>query len=63
MDKIKITQNKSLIGCIKKKHGRTMQALGFGSKGKINKSVEKNLNPQIQGMLDKIGHLVVIEKI
>jgi len=63
MAKVKITQKKSLIGCVKKTHRRTMVALGFGYKGKIGKFVEKELTPQIQGMIAVVAHLVVVESV
>ncbi|MHA7877626.1 MAG: 50S ribosomal protein L30 [Bacteroidota bacterium] len=62
MSRIRITQVKSLIGCPTRQQ-RTMKALGFGCRGKINRSVEHNLTPAIQGMVDKIGHLITIEKL
>jgi len=62
MQKVRITQIKSLIGCPDKQHRRTMRALGFGQHGKINKSVEHKLTPAIQGMVDSVNHLVTFEK-
>ena len=56
MAKVKITQYKSVIDRpISQK--RTIQALGLG---KIDKSVEVEFTPQIQGMVNKVGHLVVV---
>ena len=63
MARIKITQVKSLIGYPDKQQKRTMKALGFGHHGKLNKSVEHNLTPAIQGMIERIIHLVTIEKL
>jgi large subunit ribosomal protein L30 len=63
MAKVRITQIKSLIGCPEKKQRRTMKALGFGPHGKINKSIEHQLTPEIQGMINRINHLVTIEKL
>jgi large subunit ribosomal protein L30 len=59
MAKVKITQIKSTI---KKPQVQkdTIQSLGLG---KINKSVEKVLNPAIEGMLRSVQHLIVVEKI
>lgn len=57
MAKVIITQTKSTI----KKPNRqklTIKALGLG---RINKSVEKELTPQIQGMINKVDHLVSVE--
>ncbi|MDR6560652.1 MULTISPECIES: 50S ribosomal protein L30 [Arcicella] len=59
MSKVKITQVKSTIKRpdVQK---RTMQALGLG---KINKSVEKELNPAIEGMIRAVQHMIVVENI
>ena len=59
MDKVKITQVKSIIDRTKRQKA-TMQALGLK---KINKSVEKNATPQILGMIKKVEHLVTVEQI
>lgn len=63
MDRVRITQIKSLIGYPNKQQRRTMTALGFGPHGKINRSIEHKLTPEIQGMINKINHLVTIEKL
>lgn len=39
-----------------------MAALGFPNKCGVGKSVSHNLTPQIQGMINKVDHLVSIEK-
>lgn len=57
MGKVKITQVKSLIERPKKQK-LTMQALGLN---KIGKTVEKETNPAIDGMIRKINHLVKVE--
>ena len=36
---------------------RTLMALGLG---KMNRTVEKEITPQIQGMINKIKHLVEV---
>ena len=59
MDKVKITQYRSVIDRPKTQK-LTIKALGLG---KIDKSVEVNLTPQIQGMINKVKHLVVITHI
>ncbi|MEA5461422.1 50S ribosomal protein L30 [Arcicella sp. LKC2W] len=59
MSKVKITQVKSTIKRPEVQK-RTMQALGLG---KINRSVEKELNPAIEGMIRAVKHMIVIEKI
>ena len=59
MSKVKITQIRSTIKrpAVQK---RTIQALGLG---KINKTVEKDLNPAISGMIRAVQHLIVVENI
>lgn len=57
MGKVKIKQIKSVIGRPKRQKA-TIQALGLR---KINHTVEHTVNPQIQGMINKIAHLVEIE--
>lgn len=59
MAKVIITQKKSTINRPKDQK-LTIQALGLG---KINKTVEKELTPQIQGMINKVGHLVAVENV
>ena len=41
-------------------HRETVRSLGLK---KINSYTEREINPMIQGMLDKIEHLVEIEEI
>jgi len=57
MTKVVITQVRSLI---KRPNDQklTMKALGLG---KMNRSVEKDLTPQIEGMIRKVAHLVSVE--
>jgi large subunit ribosomal protein L30 len=58
MAKVKITQIRSTIDRPKSQK-LTIKALGLG---KINRSVEVELTPQVAGMVNKINHLVnVIE--
>ena len=38
---------------------RTIRALGFK---KLNQEITKELTPQIQGMINKVSHLVKIEE-
>lgn len=56
MAKVIITQKRSTI---KRPNNQklTIKALGLG---RINKSVEKELTPQIQGMINTVGHLVSV---
>ena len=57
MAKVVITQKRSVI---KRPNNQklTIKALGLG---RINRSVEKELTPQIAGMIRKISHLVSVE--
>jgi large subunit ribosomal protein L30 len=59
MSKVKITQVKSTIKRPQVQK-RTMQALGLG---KMNRSVEKELNPAIEGMIRAVQHMIVVENI
>ncbi len=54
MTTIKIKQIKSRIGAPEDQK-RTLDALGLT---KMNKVVEHEINPQIQGMIKKVQHLV-----
>lgn len=58
MATVKITQVKSTIDRPKRQK-LTIQALGLG---KLNRTVEHELTPAIQGMINKIQHLVTVEK-
>ena len=58
MDKVKIKQIKSSIDRSKKQKD-TLIALGLRG---INKTVEKEVTPQIQGMINKIARLVIVEQ-
>ena len=57
MSKVKITQVKSQIDRPQSQKD-TMVALGLG---KINKSRIHESNPQIQGMIDKVAHMLKVE--
>ena len=59
MSQVKITQVKSTIKRPKVQK-LTMQALGLG---KMNKSVVKDLNPAIQGMIRAVNHMIIVEQI
>lgn len=59
MSKIKITQIKSRIKYSERQQ-RTILALGLR---KINQSVEAEGTPQILGMIQKVKHLVSVEKL
>ncbi len=58
MSKIRIKLVKSTIGSSKRQIA-TVKALGLG---KVNSSVEHEGTPQILGMVQKVNHLVSIEK-
>ncbi len=56
MKKIKIKQTRSGIGRpVRQK--RTLEALGFK---RLNQTIEVEVSPQIQGMIDKVSHLIEI---
>ena len=57
--KVAITQVKSTISQTSRQK-KTILALGLG---KINRTVEKKLTPQIKGMINKINHLVEVKEL
>lgn len=57
--KVRITLKKSPIGR-KPKHRATVQALGLR---KMHQSVEKELSPMIQGMINSVDYLLQVEEI
>ncbi|MGB3466231.1 MAG: 50S ribosomal protein L30 [Cyclobacteriaceae bacterium] len=59
MAKVQITQVRSVIKR-QKNQKLTIKALGLG---KINKTVEKELTPQIQGMINTVNHLVAVKEL
>ncbi len=59
MGKVKITQSRSDIKRPETQQ-RTIKALGLG---KVNKSVEVELTPQIAGMISKVSHLVSVKEL
>lgn len=58
MAKVIVTQRRSVIGRPESQK-RTIQALGLG---KINRSVEVEVTPQVQGMINKVSHLVEVKE-
>ena len=56
MAKVKITQVKSVIDRTERQK-RTMRALGLK---KVNQSVEVEVTPQTQGMIDAVKHLLEV---
>ena len=59
MAKVQITQLKSTINRPSKQK-KTIQALGLG---KINRTVEVEKTPQIEGMINKVSHLVSVKEL
>lgn len=57
-DKLRITLVKSPIGYNQRQRG-TVRALGLR---RVNQTVEREDSPVVRGMLDKISHLVRVEK-
>lgn len=56
MKKMKIKQVRSGIGRpVRQK--RTLEALGFK---RMNQTIEVEVSPQVQGMIDKVSHLIEI---
>ena len=56
MKKIKIKQVRSGIGRpVRQK--RTLEALGFK---RMNQTIEVEVSPQVQGMIDKVSHLIEV---
>ena len=58
MKKLKITQVKSIIDRPKRQKD-TVIALGLR---KMNQTVVKEATPQVQGMINKVSHLLKIEE-
>jgi large subunit ribosomal protein L30 len=59
MSKIKVTQIRSHIDRPQSQKD-TIKALGLG---KISKSKVHESNPQIQGMINKVAHLISVENL
>ena len=59
MGKVAITQKKSTINRPENQK-RTMIALGLG---KINRTVEKELTPSIDGMIKTVSHLIEVKEL
>lgn len=57
--KVRITLKKSPNGR-KPQHRATVEALGLR---KLNQSIEKELNPMIQGMIDTVDYLLEVEEL
>jgi large subunit ribosomal protein L30 len=59
MAKVKLTLIKSVAKSTPRQRG-TVEALGFK---RTHHSVEKEVTPQIQGMITKVAHLIKVENI
>jgi len=59
MAKVKITQVRSIIDRPQRQKD-TIKALGLR---KMHQSVEIELNPQLQGMINKVSHLLKVEQL
>lgn len=59
MGKVLITQTRSTIKRPENQK-RTIEALGLG---KINRAVEKELTPSINGMIKTVSHLVEVKEL
>ena len=59
MAKVQITQTRSTIKRPETQL-RTIKSLGLG---RINKSVEVELTPQIAGMIRKVNHLITVKEL
>jgi large subunit ribosomal protein L30 len=59
MEKLRVTQIKSAIDR-KEDQKRTVRALGFT---KLHQVKEVEATPQIMGMINKVSHLLKVEKI
>ena len=57
--KVSITQVKSIISQTSRQK-KTITALGLG---KINKTVEKLMTPQIRGMINKVNHIIEVKEV
>ena len=57
MTKVKITQVKSISGQTARQR-KTVEALGLK---RMHHTVEKELTPQVKGMIDKVQHLLKVE--
>ncbi|TMC61132.1 MAG: 50S ribosomal protein L30 [Chloroflexi bacterium] len=57
--KVKITYAKSAIG-YNQKQKATLRALGLR---RLGESIERELTPAINGMIDKVPHLVKVEDV
>ena len=59
MGKFRITQTRSIIKRAERQQ-RTIKALGLG---KMNRSVEVEMTPQIAGMIAKVNHMITVKEL
>lgn len=59
MSKVKIQQIRSTIKRPERQKA-TIKALGLG---KINRTVEVELTPQVQGMINSVSHLIEVKEL
>lgn len=59
MKKIRLKLVKSTI-CVRESHKRTVEALGLR---RLNHVVEKEVNPQITGMVNTVRYLLDVEEL
>ena len=59
MARLRITWKKSAIGYFKKQRA-TLKALGFHH---LNETIEHVDLPEVRGMINKVRHLVKVEKV
>ena len=59
MKKLRIKQVRSGIGRPERQK-RTLEALGFK---RLNQTIEVEVSPQVQGMIDKVIHLLKVEEV
>lgn len=59
MGKVRITQTRSIIKRAETQQ-LTMKALGLG---KMNRTVEVEMTPQIAGMIAKVNHMITVKEI
>ena len=59
LTKVEITQVRSIISQTSRQK-KTITALGLG---KINRTVEKILTPQVRGMINKVNHLIEVKEV
>ncbi len=57
--KVRITWVKSGIGYMER-HRRVIKALGLR---RLNHTIEKELNPSVQGMIDTVSYMLHVEEV